>query len=537
MIDPQPTTNVGTFPERLYWYDALVDEVTSIWGSHRRWKETCYIRKLCWYAALTTFLEGDEEDIRNRRRLLYYYLAGVFATESPDDPLVIHAHKLPVDTFLPKVTENRCIAYSEPVARTWTVGGKADEDLTATMHGIFEEAGMDGRLQVAEGYAYVCSGCVVRPYVDSMGMWRLSILSPDMFNYEADANGDILTMIVIPTRRFDDRGNPETVFEVWTSDLYYEEDYKGNRRPFADPHIADAVQMVTEIPNPYGRVPYEMLRLVEPNNNNAFSGGLFSVVEGNLACNMLRFAEDCSGVLESWGQWIAINLGFSKNKSARLGFGRMTAVDGVTSAGEGGDIPPSLDHVAAVGQHINIAQTRRSRAREQMRGQGIPDSIASDQGATPPSGLSRALERAELLEARRRHINLLRTFEKRLSRLTVTVYNVDGPGRMSAKALPTDAGMTIAYSRERIMEDSAKRLEENIKRLLAGAMAPSEFVKIEMSIDRAITDVEAITLILNNQSAIAPIRDLLAAALDPKAAAIAATEQTIPADQQPTQTA
>ncbi|MEO5929753.1 MAG: phage portal protein [Candidatus Kapaibacterium sp.] len=499
---------VGAMPERRYWFDALVVEVSSIWGAHRRWGSIHHLEELCYYAALTTFYDADRYDIRNRRRLLYYYLSGVFATESPDDPLVIHAHKLPIDSFVPKVVDNLCDAYSDAPTRTWGGSGSVNDSITTTLRDVYKAMGADGRLQSAYRYAKLCSGVAVRPYIDARGGWRVAIIPPDMFRYETDDNGDVLTMVVIPTRRYDEKGNPETVFQVWNDQAYWEEDYRGNRRLFMAPATE---QMVSEIVNPYGRVPYELLRLVEPNNDDTFGGGLFSLVEGVLACNMLRFAEDCSAVLESWGQWVAVNMGFSDKGGARLGFGRMTAVDGVQAPGEGGTVPPTLDHVAAVGQHINIAQTRKSRARELMRGEGIPDSIASDQGATPASGLARALERAELLERRRADIALLAPFEQRFSDLTITVYNTDGPGRMGASKLPTAVPVSTDFADEQILDDPSKRWEMNTRRLLAGVMTPSQYVKLEMGVDYAISNEAAIAMIEANQKLVDPIRVVLGA--------------------------
>jgi hypothetical protein len=494
--------DIGGFPERRYWYEALVHEVLAVWGDHPIYKASVHIEELAYYAFLTSFFENHRADIRNRRRALYYFLAGPFATDRADDPLNIHAHKLPVDSFIPKVVTNLAIAYADPPDRSWSINGQPADDIqVGILKAIYVEAGADGRLKHAHEYAELCSGSLVGPYIDSRKRWRFQILTPDLFRAEND--GDILTKLTIATER-----DGVTVFENWTPEIYFETDANGARLLIqdTDPQTGQPIAVIERV-NRYGRVPYEALRLVEPTTSCLLSGGLFPTVEACVACNMLRFAEDQSSLMESWGQWVAINLGIAEKAGIRFGPGRVIAMDNV----EGGQdaVPPSLDHVSPSASYTTLHDLIQKRAEDAMRTVGLPQSLVSSIGSTPPSGIARYLERLELIERRNSSINALADFERRLSDLIITVHNADIARPNGAQELNPELTLSIDYAEERVIDDPDKLFISNTRALLTGTMSASRYVREEMGIDRPMSNEDAINLIAENQALVARVAAIL----------------------------
>lgn len=520
---------------RRYWFDALFNEVSVVWGRHPKFSAPEYLERIAFHAFLTTFYDETLADIDNRRRCLYKYAAGPFATDEKDDPLNVNAHKLPIDSVIPKIIRNTATSYVEPPKRTWTINGEISDTITEVMNSIYKGSSADAKLVDAEGYTELCGGCAVRFYLDSGKKWQMQILPPDHFQCIHD--GERITHFCYATARQTATGY-KTIFCNWTPDLYFETDYSGTKESIPIKNdLGELTASTKELPNEYGVVPFVIMRSNGNVTGDIFGGSMFSAVESMLALNLQRFSEDNSSVFESWGQWTLINWDTTKRR-IRLGPGRALVAEQV-STGEGQLAPPSADNVAPAASYVNLYNVRKERQRDLMRSESIPESIASDSATAPQSGYSRFIERAELHELRKYQKPMRIKFEHELTTLAVIVYNVEVATPSGFPLLPIDISVDTAFVEEIITSDPATEFANDVKQLIGGGLLPSKFASKWLSIEVS-TEEDAVQVIEDNLLRIARIAGPLASsvglpapvvavAVDPNATAPTASTEDLKA--------
>lgn len=484
--------------ETPYYLDALRNPVETIWGRHPIYGQPGHIEDICFYQMLSSFYENDKEDIRNRKDLLYSYLAGPFETGTLDSTLDKLRRWLPSESFLVKVTNALAIAYNDAPTRAWRRAGTdtphPSSDLLAR---VYRQIRADGYFQTAHRYAKLASGCVVRPYVGARGRIQIEILSPDLCRIETRPGfPDTIDSLTRPLVRSDGA----TVFEMWEATRYRYLDYRGDDTWFDD---GDGGRLTGDQANPYGRVPYIVMRLVEPLDVKTFSGGLFEIAEQNLHRNKIRWLGDASITYESFGHWVAQNLGLKGHVS--LGFGKMTIVENAGDK-ETGEAPPNLFNVATNGQYGQMGPYGSSYVEEMQMAAGLPESDVVRQGGTPPSGISRYIARLGLLEQRKNDILYLGTFEQDFTDLLCTVYNIDVAAKTDAASLPVpgETEIDVTFAEERILLEPDKAFDLYTKQFTAGVMTATQYVREVAGRDFA-TDEEAIAYIVENKRLYAAI--------------------------------
>lgn len=486
-----------------YWLEAQEEELGALWGQHPIYKD--HLTELAAQGMLTAFYDNSIDQVETRRTLLYHYLKGPFGTAS-DDALTLFRRTLPVGTFLPKVVNNLCIAYNQAPARTWKSGDTANDRATQQLRQVYEQFGANGRLQIAYRYMKLCSGVALRPYVGGQksgkARMQIEILTPDLFRYKTSSLlPDVLTELVRPLVEYREN-KVRTVFEVWTDTEIRYTDLTGSTTKY----LNDDGEEVEAIDNPYGRIPYMVARLVEPNTMQTFGSGLFDVVEANLAANLYQWLADNSIAYESFGVWVATNMGLQNESKLRLGFGKLVAKDDVGNSADMAE--PKLENISNNGQYGDMRSHRTGHIEDVLRGLGLPDSVITSQGGAPPSGIARMLERAELIEQRNADLPLLKLMEAEFSDLVTTVYNIDVAKTTNTQPIPTGLTLDVQFQEEGLILEPSVRLDMNIKALLAGVMLPSRFVREEAGKEVS-SEPEAVQYILDNATLIEPIRSVL----------------------------
>lgn len=497
-----------------YWWSAFLDDKATVnsWAGLDNYNGQ--LAEMAIHQMLTAFYDTTADQVEYRRTLLYHYLAGPFGTES-DDALTLFAKSLPVQSFVPKVVNNLCIAYNQAPERSWKKGETVDANATKQYRQLYEQMGADGRLQTAYRYMKLCSGVAIRPYVGGKGRMQLEILTPNLFRYRTRAlYPDMLEEFVLPLLEVY-KGKERNVFEVWTAERHYFMDDKGRETDFR----SDFAKPLTGEDNPYkgpdgvGRIPYMIARLVEPNTMQTFGAGLLDVVEANLAANAYQWLADHSIMFESFGVWVATNMGLSNESKARLGFGKMIAVDGVDKEAA----ESRLDNTSTNGQYSAMIEYKKTRVEEAERNTGLPNDVVSGD-ADALSGVSRALKRKELDEQRRTDLPLLKTMEVELSDVVTVVHNTDvvkrlrDRGERAPLALPTGLTLDVEFKDEPIINDPATQFVEDTKAFLAGLTTATDYVK-SWSGKTFETEAAAIEYITERQIVSSRVRPAIAAAI------------------------
>lgn len=495
--------NDSSYPYKPYWYDAFPEAQKNLWASHKMWGDTASIESLASFAMLTAFFDNSVDQIEQRRNLLYHYLLGPFEDNKEDDALRMFRRTLPVTTWIPKVIQNLCVAYNQSPTRTWNKPGSETEEKTGTelLRKVYKQMRADGRLQVAYRYAKLCSGVAIGVYVGRRGRLQIEILTPDLFRFETPTLfPDEITYFTRPLieRKGDKR---RTVFQVWTSEKMYYTDCTGEVTEYWDSELGE-YSPEGGIDNPYGRVPYIVCRLIEPNTLETFGAGLFDIVEGNIVANKHQWMADSSITYEAFGHYLGVNLGIGEGR-VKMGFGRGTFVEGIESSGE--MAPPSLDVVSNNGQYDRMLEFRDNYVEALQRGLGLPQSVYAKNSGAPPSGIARKLERLELLEQRDSDIDLLKLFEQEFSDLVTLVYNTDVATTPGFKAIPEGLDINVQFEEEGILDEPAAAFDRDLKALLAGVILPSRFVRDHAGKEVA-SEKEAIDYILTNQKLLESVR-------------------------------
>lgn len=511
---------MSDYPGGKYWKDALWSQIAERWGSERIFAaeqdaptngallqiRDDQLEDLCYSRAITSFMDVSPLYLENRKRLLFHYMLGPFDGDR-DSLLGELAHTLPVQTFIPKIVNARCIAYNGAPVRTLKREGKDDDKATENMRTLYLQAGADGRLQIAHRYAYALGGVFVRPYVGITGRMAFEITTPDLCRFDTHPQfPDKLTRFIKSLDIADNDGKRTHIFEVWTDELYRYLDAKGMPMEYE----ADNGTAIPKagIPNPYGRIPWVLLRLVEPNDNATFGGGLFTAVEGNIEANKVAFMGSVSATYESFGTWVAKNLNL-KGVRVRFGFGTIVDADNVSDEQQ----PPELDFVSGNGQYANLGQYKQDYVKQIMRDLDLPESVI-DSLPGGASGISRMLERLALLEQRRADVLMLGPFEAALYTMFATVYNINvvDENVRGAVALPVDAELSIVYAEEKILDEPEKLYANAKQQFTDGVIGPQRFLADAAGIIKG-SDEEAVEYMADN---LEMIKDLMPSLVPPE---------------------
>lgn len=463
---------LGDFPLRYYYEDAFGGEFGMWWGTTRFMAE---IREMCFYRAMTCFAGGAMEDIEDRRRLLFYFLRHEFSSAQRDDVLIRMAHKLPVQSFIPKALRNLCIAYNEPPARQWGTPDEPDA-YNESFQYVYEEMGFDRAAQRIYRLGKLCNVILVRPLIDAeMRKYVVDLFTPDIFR--VTHVGRKITEVWYRTQREVD-GVWENVLRVWTEEEYYYADGEGAK-------IAG-----TEQPNPYGRLPFVVLRMETPENDDPYGGdSMFDLVEDNLKANQKDFCADVGLTMNGFGMWLFMNTGMT-GQTVAASPDKVLVVEGV-AGGETDDLPPHIEHVVGNAMFQDIRTDKREGMRESLRNREIPDSLLNENPGIPASGIARLMERLPLLESRDADKLTLKVFERDFAELVALVANVDG---YDAVALPEKFEFHVDFAEEKIYLEPDVDYELKRKKATNGDISLEEYARDVMGLDE--TDPERIAEII-----------------------------------------
>lgn len=460
------------YPDRQYSFDAFGARMMAIWG------QTPYrsqVRELAFYRALTCYYRKGYQDIQDRRRLLYYYLWNEFSTESSEDALRRLAHQLPIQSIIPKALRNLCIAYSTPPSRRF--GTESDPDLyNDSFQHVYDELAFDRYAQDIYRLAKLCNTVAVRPWLHPMtGEMRLQVLTPDVYRVEV-VRGEPVELWYETTYA------GETAIRVWNAKESYLRSTEGQRIKSS----VDVLGQDTEFPNRYGRLPYAFLSIEPSLNEDPYGGSMYDLLEYNLRANKADFSADVGRTMNAFGVWVATNTEMNE-KNLAITPDKIIVADGVTY-GEGQELPPEIEHVVGSGMFGDVREDARRTVRDGLRLTGLPASLTDEEAGMPQSGISRVIERTELLEQRDADKLILKEWEAQFADLLSVVartdgYDVDLPD-------PEQLWFGIDYAEERVFLEPSAEYDLQRRKAENGDSSLEEYARRVMGVDEA--DEEAI---------------------------------------------
>jgi hypothetical protein len=241
----------------------------------------------------------------------------------------------------------------------------------------------------------------------------------DNYRYKTDELGNINEFWVsytvnretkkIVNNNSDIKADYENRYQVWTDNEFKILDENYNIIPQEE--NPDNI-------NPYGFIPFEILRLGNPTDYHENEYNYWNLAELQLLANQLDFITDENLIYGTIGVWLGINI--DGGETVKLGSGRIYKAKHLDN-----DImPPTLEHITAQAQYMDLRQAKDSIVREKLKNFGLPSSVIYDNNQL--SGIAMKIDRMELEEIRAKDESILKAFEKRLHKKTIDVCSTDG---------------------------------------------------------------------------------------------------------------
>lgn len=442
--------------QRPYYYNAFNSLVLNFWKGTEYEYNHYEIRNLCYYKALTSFYYAMPEDLINRRELLYHYLVNEFKA-SEQGTLQRFRTTLPINENINRILFNYCTAYNETPSREFSDNEEIYESLYNEINSQLKDAYSIGKL---------CGLVAVRPYFID-GKFKLKIIAPDNFRVKLSETNNFEPEEIIYID-YDINGN--IIHQTWNKDFYFTTDLNGSL-------------IGTMNPNPYNEIPFVFLRL--ENSNGFWTSGMYNLVENRLRLNKLLFLADLNASFNSSPVKIGINI---PDSQMDLMPDKIISATNVTQ-GDGMLLPPSLEFINPIPQYDSIYNYAKEIEKDNYIALGFPNSMFDAQSGTI-SGISRVIERQELIEMRQADINYLIEFEKRLLTKIALIATTDG-----AYNLPLTTTLNIDFGDERIYLEPDIEYEFDKKKMQDGVIAPMKFFQKWGGIDTTMTEQEAVKLI------------------------------------------
>lgn len=478
-------------------------------GMNRVWGKTFpdELRDICYRGGLSSFRDSGRQQIFDRHVLTYTFLAGAFSSSEQTDALNRYASQIPTKTWVPKALSALCApAYADDPTRRFTTNQTANDALAR----YYTEGKANSVFRFAHEQGTLHNIALARPEFDYSGTMDISITLPDAFRARWKKNK--IVELWIPTTVVTGDYRMKPVFRVWTDAAYWDADVYGDR---VGPVIV----------NDYGRIPYVPLQLRQSQSaDDPYGGGLWDLVYANIIDNSLQWAGMLSAYFNGFSVWLAKNIDFGNRKSAGLGPGALIDMQNVMAPNQqdiaASPVEPSLEAVAADGQYTTIGMYAQGMKEDALFDIGVPDFLASRNGAIPTTATEWIIRYHGLLDKRKADLPALNTFEREFAECVCRVANVD-----RREAFPDQLPeMSTDFADVTIPNSVENELKYEAGLVAAGLYRLGPFLAKWEGLDQVPTDEEAVAIITKRQSdygAVIPVLREIILGIMPKATVVA----------------
>lgn len=451
-------------PDYLRAFNSLF---TTVWGSTPLRND---ISNLSYFRAMTCFLGTEQEDLEDRRKLVYQYLSNDFSILENTDTINQLYRILPIEESITRILRNLCSLYTKAPKRKFE---NADEKIQP----LYDGAYVNATFKEVHKMAKLCNSALVMPVVRD-GEIEIDILPPDLFRFVTDRKDfKKILELWIPISTINENGQEEYTFKVWSDTEYRVVDSEGRT-------IGDVV------PNRYGVIPAVFLQFND-SRTDIYGGGMWELVNAILDDNKLCFLANNDVVYTAFSVWVATN--FDSKTDVRISPNKLLRVQNAAQ-GEGQLIPPSLESVSGNGSFMQIEELRDLRYRRALRKMGLPESLVSANPSLAPSGVAMQIDRQELLEIRSEDIGIFKQFEKDFYEVFAKIVNAD-----LRIGIPETNVMSIDYVEQQEYIDPKIKEESLQKQFEYGIIGAKDFIAGFTQNETITDDQSAIDYIKQNR--------------------------------------
>ena len=292
---------------------------------------------------------------------------------------------------------------------------------------------------------------------------KYSVLPSHLYDVKVDDSDPYKPIEVAYPKDFNVNGKTERFQVVWTATEHYKVPlfkynhgyFKGDKQP-----VFEGQDMV----NPYGIIPFGILRLEE--QNDFWGCGLSDLVTGNEIINViLTELVNEQIIMGTAGTTLAVNLNLQyKKEDGSMGLKKVRTgrKHPIVVEQNDKDKTPRLEHITTQPFITEIRDTVDWKIKMIAMSKGLnPNSFLADVKAT--SGYSKAIDALEQLEIRRDDIEPCRIYEEERFNIVRKVNNYHATtkdkGAYGLMEIPEKASLVVDF----IEPELPKNIDETIK--------------------------------------------------------------------------
>ena len=438
-----------------------------------------------YFRAQTIWLEGTQDDIRDRRRAILGMARGIISQRDAKEIEIDNLYPLiPIDTVSPRLANLICVAYKDAPERTFT----EDNDANSAFDDLYEELNINEVMDEAYRAALFVNSVLI--------LWseeenKFLVLTPEYFRIEE--NG------IWIARRTGIPGVPkwaqtegevavsksligEIVYDVW-SDTTHEVRNSGGK-----------INVSESGPNKYGMFPGVLLKL--HSSNDLYGAGITEAADLNAVTNLIRLFSIRIAFYQGFSVPVLKNYfgggGTAGKNDMRIGPGKILQLN---NTGSDASTDPDFKFVSPDGKFEELEGLRSSIVDSFYRSQDIPAYMVNENLA-PPSGVALQIMEKPLNRRRASDLPGLRRAEKQLTKFIQKLAELKG-----RKKLISDA-FEIQYGNVQEFTDKTEELEYDSLLVGKGLMTASAFYQKYTKKQRGMTDDEAAIEMKKNMSAL-----------------------------------
>lgn len=427
--------------QQQYFEDAFNPDYSSIWKSSPIKFDYEEIYDLSYYRALGCFYNEDTQSLIDRRELLYNYLKADFNANNMESAINRYRSRLPITSLMNRILKNTCTLYNSEPNRIFT----ENENLNNTINSYYSNYSIDSKFQDIHRQARLYGTLAVRPMWVN-GNLKIQVLTPDRFRVITNEND--ITKVEKLVYPIGTDNYSKIKFVVWTADEF--QVYKDGKLETSEPNI-------------YGEIPFAFIRFGY--SNNFFTNGMFDNIEQQIYINKVRFLQQLGVTFQMNPIILAINMR-NGNKPVTVTPDKVLTYDEVTED----VVMPHLDPVELNPQYSMAEEYISFLERRLLRNNGIPSSDID--GTDVVSGISRAIQRQELIEQRQSDMVVMRKFELDFINILALITEKD-------PLLPLEFGelsFSIDYDEERLFLEPDVERANDFERMKSGLIDPLNYI-------------------------------------------------------------
>lgn len=373
--------------------------------------------------------------------------------------------------ILHRMVDQLAMSYKDPAKRT--VGASAEDPANDKYQELLAKSNIGQAMRQAEAMARLHNTVLIRPVWDNEAE-RLDYRVYTPAHTDVEPMDDdwrrpesVLVYVVTPGT-----WGKRTVVHAWRKEEAVRIDHRG------DGPLSGA----DDTANPYGDLPFAVLRLEE--TGEFWGPGARDLLDGQIGYQVLESALGKNAISQGFSRWLGVNLklnrsaitaGSALQDSATVEWGpdKIHCRDEVQT----GEVLPDLKAVTptpAVDALTNVLNNLL-RSLCWTRGLSTSRALALVSGAvTGESGVSKAMDDADLEELRQAAQESLREAERDLYRVTRMVLATD-----AQIELPDEATFRVEFAEPKVKRTTQEVVADRTFRLAAGLISPAEILMEE----------------------------------------------------------